>query len=266
MSTRIEQANIDQFQRDGATILRGYFKDWIDILRAGVAENVAKPNPNARIYNDEEGGGRFFVDYCSWQRIPAYRDFIFNSDVASIAKQLMQSEQVQLFHEHVLIKEAKTNIATPWHQDMPYYCVDCPQTISLWIPLDEVPRERTLEFVAGSHKWDKNYRPLRFNGQPLNSHDDNESIPDIDANRQDYQILGWDLQPGDAVAFDYRTIHGAPANNSKANQRRAFSLRLLGDNPTFVRIPGLETSPPFEQIQLAHGDVLIAEEFPLLST
>ena len=97
------------------------------------------------------------------------------------------------------------------------------------IPLDEVPLDRTLEFVGGSHLWGKSYRPQRFNGQALNENDGLEESPDINGHRGDYDILAWPLSPGDAVAFDYRTVHGAPANNSPSAQRRAFSLRLVGD-------------------------------------
>lgn len=264
MTPRLEQHTVEQFQNDGVTVLRGLFSDWVDTLRAGIAANMAEPNPEARIYEGENGGGKFFVDYCSWQRIPQYCDFIFNSPAAEIAAELMHSEKVQLFHEHVLVKEALAGVATPWHHDMPYYCVDGPKTVSLWIPLDDVPRERTLELVAGSHLWGKSYRPQRFNGQPLNEHDGLEEIPDIDANREDYDIVGWDLAPGDAVAFDYRTIHGAPANQSASAQRRAFSLRLVGDDICFARRPGIVTSPPFNQVTLKHGDPLHAAEFPLL--
>ena len=264
MTQRLDQETMTQFQDKGATVLRGVFSSWVDVLRQGIAANMHSPNPTARQYQDENGGGQFFVDYCSWQRIPEYRDFIFNSPAADIAAQLMQSSQVQLFHEHVLVKEASTGIATPWHQDMPYYCVDGPKTVSLWIPVDTVPRERTLEFVAGSHLWNKSYRPQLFNKQSLNENDGLEEIPDIDTNRQDYDILGWDLEPGDAVAFDYRTIHGAPANNSSSAQRRAFSLRLLGSGATFVRQPNLVSSPPFTEVNLQHGDPLVAEQFPFL--
>ena len=49
----------------------------------------------------------------------------------------MDSQQVQLFHEHVLVKEAATSVPTPWHQDAPYYCVDSNKTVSMWIPLDD---------------------------------------------------------------------------------------------------------------------------------
>lgn len=264
MTGRLDQLTVQDFQNKGVAVLRGLFSDWVEVLRAGVAANMAEPNPDVRIYRGGDGGGRFFVDYCSWQRISQYRDFIFNSPVAEIAAELMDSEKVQLFHEHVLVKEAQAGVATPWHQDMPYYCVEGPKTISIWLPLDDVPRERAPEFVAGSHLWGKHYRPQRFNGQPLNENDDLEEIPRIDANRDGYDIVGWQLTPGDAVAFDFRTIHGAPANHSTSSARRAFSLRLVGDGVRFVRRRGIVTSPPFDQVTLRHGDPLTADEFPLV--
>ena len=264
MSRRIDDQTIDEFQVKGVTVLRGVFADWVETLRQGVSANMRDPDPNARIYKGEQGGGRFFVDYCNWARIPEYKDFIFNSPAAAIGAELMQSDAVQLFHEHVLVKEAETGVPTPWHQDAPYYCVACQKTLSLWIPLDEVPRETTLEFISGSHKWDAFYRPQRFNGDPLNADDGLEEIPDINGDRTSYNIVGWAVSPGDAIAFDYRTIHGAPANISASSQRRAFSLRLLGDDARFVRRDGIVTSPPFTQVALNDGDALRSKEFPML--
>lgn len=253
-----------EFRDNGVTILRGVFSDWVKTLQDGVAQNMDDPAPNARIYKGDKGGGRFFVDYCNWDRIPAYKDFILNSNAAQIGAELMDSKQAQLFHEHVLVKEAQTGVPTPWHQDAPYYCVDGPKTVSIWIPLDVVPRETTLEFVSGSHKWDKYYRPQRFDGTALNENDGLEDIPNIDDHRDDFDIVGWDMKPGDAVAFDYRTIHGAPANTSATSQRRAFSLRLVGDDARFVRRDGIVTSPPFPNVTLANNAPFVAAEFPVL--
>ena len=89
-------------------------------------------------------------------------------------------------------------------------------------------------------------------------------LPDIDGHRADFPILGWALEPGDAVAFNYMTLHGAPANRSPVDQRRAFSLRLLGDDVRFARRAGIVTSPPFREVALAHGAAMDAPEFPLL--
>ncbi len=262
--TILSHETIQEFRDTGATVLRGVFTDWVKTLQAGVDANMAAPNPNARIYKGDNGGGRFFVDYCSWSRIPEYRDFIFDSPAAEIGAELMESDRVQLFHEHVLVKEAQAGVPTPWHQDAPYYCVDGPKTVSLWIPLDEVPRETTLEFVPGSHKWDKFYRPQRFDGSALNENDGLEEIPDINGNREKYDVTGWAVSPGDAIAFDYRTIHGAPANTNASAQRRAFSLRLVGDDAKFVRREGIVTSPPFTDVTLQNGDAFLADEFPVL--
>lgn len=261
----ISTETIADFRRDGAAVLRGVFTNWMETLRAGVARNLAEPSADVKIYQGANGAGRFVGDYCNWERIPEYKDFIFNSDAATIGRQLMGTKEVRLFHEHVLVKEPGADVPTPWHQDQPYYCVDGSETVSLWIPLDSVPRERTLEFVAGSHKSGKYYRPERFNKTALNENDGLEPVPDINGNREAFNILGWALKPGDAVAFNFLTLHGAPANTSKAEQRRAFSLRLMGDNVRFARRDGINTSPPFRGVTLNHGDVMNAPEFPLLN-
>ena len=33
----------------------------------------------------------------------------------------MTSEFTRFFHDHVLVKEPGSSLATPWHQDLPYY-------------------------------------------------------------------------------------------------------------------------------------------------
>lgn len=264
MGIELTDGEIESFRRDGAVPLYGFFKEWVETLREGIARNMAEPSADAKIYTGRNGAGRFFGDYCNWARIAEYRDFIFNSPAAGIGRILMNSRSVRLFHEHVLVKEAAADVATPWHQDLPYYCVDGSQTVSLWLPLDPVPRQRTLEFVGGSHAWGKYFRPERFNKTPLNENDGLEPVPDIDGNRGNYSVLGWALEPGDAVAFDYRTLHGAPANTSPSQQRRAFSLRLIGDDVRFARRANVVTSPPFRDVQLAHGAIMDAPEFPLL--
>ena len=136
---------------------------------------------------------------------------------------------VRLHHDHLLVKEPGTTIRTPWHQDQPYYNIDGFDTVSFWIPLDPVPRESTLEFVAGSHASRTWYMPRSFFDDRALVFDEGtfEEVPDIEADRTAHPILGWPLEPGDAVAFNMLTLHAAAGSR---NRRRAFSVRLVGDD------------------------------------
>ena len=69
------------------------------------------------------------------------------------------------------------------------------------------------------------------------------------------------MEPGDAVAFDFRVIHGAPANSSTI-PRRVFSTRWVGDDARFVS-RGKSGSPPFPDLSLADGDPFDAPQFPV---
>ena len=258
----IAETDIATFQEKGAAVLRGHFSGWIEPLRRGIESNINQPSADARIYHNEDGSGLFFGDYCNWNRIPEYRDFVFKSPVGEIAAALMGSETARLFHEHVLVKEPGTEVPTPWHHDQPYYCVNGSMNCSIWLALDPVPREICVEFVAGSHRLGKWFRPERFNKTPLYEDDPSEPLPDINADRDAYEILSWELEPGDAIAFHFLTLHGAPPNQSKT-RRRAFSSRWIGDDATFATRKG-PTSPPFRDVQLKHGDPMDAAEFPLV--
>jgi ectoine hydroxylase-related dioxygenase (phytanoyl-CoA dioxygenase family) len=256
---------VAEFQRDGVVVLRGVFRDWVDTLVQGVAEVMEQPGPLERSYQPKDGSAAFFQDYCNWSRIPAFRSFIFDSPAAEVAARLMNSRKARFFHDHVLVKRPGNSTVTPWHQDQPYYCVEGTQSVSFWTPLDPVSRTVALECVAGSHRWTAaGYRPKRFDGTPLYATNDFEEVPDIDAQREQLPIRGWDMEPGDAVAFDFRTIHGAPANTS-ALIRRVFSSRWVGADARFVQ-RGAAGSPPFPHLNLEDGAPFDAPEFPVIYT
>src|SRR5258708_13482544 len=175
----------------------------------------------------------------------------------------MRSRTARFFHEHILVKEPGTRELTPWHHDQPYYCIDGAQNVSLWLPLDVVPKEVCVEFVAGSHRWGRWFRPRKFTGVAYDHKTDTlEDMPDISADRASYRLLSWDVEPGDAIAFHFLTVHGAPGNPS-ASRRRAFACRWLGDDAVYA-VPPAEISPPFPGLEQRPkpGQALAGEEFP----
>jgi len=261
----LSEAVVEAFDADGAVVLRQAFaREWIERLDRGVARNEAEPGPLAEDSAAGSDSGRFFNDYCNWRRIPEYRDFVEHSPAAAIAAGVMQSRTAQLFHEHLLIKEPGTAMRTPWHHDLPYYNVQGMQTVSIWLALDVVPRDCSPEFVAGSHRWGRLFYPRRFRNSANYPYlgAGFEPVPDIDAERDRYRILAWHLEPGDAVLFNFLTLHAAPGNNAPT-RRRGFSTRWLGDDARYATRPG-PTSPPYDDIGLAPGDRLPTDLFPVL--
>jgi ectoine hydroxylase-related dioxygenase (phytanoyl-CoA dioxygenase family) len=265
--SRVCEADIETFKRDGVVLLRGLFREWVETLRRGLQRNLDDPGAFAFPCESNPGGeaGRFFDSYCNWQLIPEYFEFVTQSCAASIAGQFMESGYAQFFHEHAFLKAPGTQRATPWHQDLPYYCVDGTKTASVYVSLDSADADVAVRFVKGSHRWNKLYYPRVFeDGSKLNEEPSGglEEVPDIDAHPENYDIATTSLEPGDAIVFDYRTLHGTGDAEIKT-LRRAFSTRWIGDDVSYCSRPG-ETSPPYTDHDMRPGDKMREDWFPIL--
>ena len=249
------------YQTDGVIVVKEVFKDWIKPLRNGFQKVLDNPSKHGR-ENVHENQGRFFEDYCNWEKINEFKDCIFNSPGAQIVSEATNSKFVQIFHDHIFIKDSGTNKETPWHQDMPYYCVNGNSTGSFWIPLDEVDKKNNLQLILGSHKWPKLIRPTKWSNNQSWYKDNNPfmDIPSLDKFKE--KILIPELSLGDAVLFNFKTVHGSTGNNT-SKSRRAFSMRFIGDDVTYIDRGG-PTSPPFEGINLKTGDQMRKDWFPIV--
>ena len=132
MHKLITNKHVQSFQIDGVVLIKGLFADYVDIILSGIEYNMSFPGPYSAENLKEGEVGRFFDDYCNWNRILEFEDVIWNSPAAEIAANLMESNRAQFFHDHVLVKEPGTSKATPWHQDGQYYFIDGIKNVSLW--------------------------------------------------------------------------------------------------------------------------------------
>ena len=106
---------INEYKNNGVVILKNIIDPfWLKTLSKGINKNFENPSKFKCVYEKENKKELFYDDYCNWQRIDEYKDFIKNSNIAKIAMELMLSKKVNLFHEHVLIKEIGSK-KTPWH-------------------------------------------------------------------------------------------------------------------------------------------------------
>lgn len=255
------------FADNGVVCLRQFLNySWLNLLQTGFLKNIDHPSPYACFYTSSDAPGLFRDDYCNWTRINEFRQVIFESNLAPTAGLLLNANEIRFFHEHIFYKKRGTLKKTPWHQDLPYFCVDGDQGLSFWIPLTDIDVSNQIEFIAGSHKWGRLFRPQKFNGidtynVPSSLYDE---LPNLDAQEYQQLKLAWTMDVGDVIAFDFRTLHGnseSPQANLK--ERQTIALRFIGENMRYSARPG-EKSPPFSGINLKPGQPMIHDLFPLL--
>ena len=232
-------ARAASFRRDGAVCVRSLFTpEEVAMAAAAIEADLADPSPLAKRASAGDDGA-FIEDFCSWTRLGAIERFVLGpgAKAAAVAGELLASTTIRLYHDHVLVKEAGTRQRTPWHQDQPYYNVDGRDAASMWMPVDPVARRSTLEFVRGSHTgpW---YVPRSFlDGQAKWFPEGMlAELTPIEPGT----VIGWALEPGDAVFFHFATVHGSAGS---AARRRVLSIRFLGDDVVYAPRPW-PTSPP----------------------
>jgi ectoine hydroxylase-related dioxygenase (phytanoyl-CoA dioxygenase family) len=262
---RITREEIRTYQDDGVVCVRRLLDDsWIARMRRAVDRVTDNPGPMRESYSPEQPG-RFFSEKFLWTVDPDFRAFVYESPVAAAVGRLMGATKINLFYDHLLVKEPGTEAPTHWHQDSNFWPFQGAQICSVWFPLDAVDLSNgALEFVRGSHAWYD--RPMsrqalfgNRDGQPQDAGDDGAmrvddtpEQPNIEAHREDFDIVSWDLDPGDALIFTALTLHFAPPNLT-AGRRRALSTRWLGDDVRYrrkakmlqlIRDPGLADGQP----------------------
>jgi ectoine hydroxylase-related dioxygenase (phytanoyl-CoA dioxygenase family) len=260
----LDARTIAAFRRDGAAPLRGLV-DAADIarLREGVAALMARPSPRAKLASAAGDPGLFFEDFCNWREWRELERFVRDGPLGEAAAALTGAAAVRFYHDHVLVKSGGATTRTPWHQDQPYYNIDGSQTVSFWIPLDPVARTASLEFLAGSHlgPW---LMPRAFADSAARWFPPGAlgELPDIEADRSAWPILGWALEPGDAVAFHMLTLHAAAGSPVL---RRVVSARFIGEDVRHAPRPWT-TSPEFPGLaaELPAGAPMDHPLFPLV--
>lgn len=262
----VDEGTVAEWRESGAVVVRNAFDEMeVELVRAGIEQNLASPSERQKVASDPTDPGLFVEDFCNWQRIPEYEQFLRHSRAADIAGALMESATVRLFHDHMLVKEPGTRQQTPWHQDQPYYNIDGRMSCSMWMPVDPVALGSSLEFLSGSHlgPWlmPRTFQDAQAQWFPEGSLDD---LPDIESDREQFDINAWAMEPGDAVFFHMLTLHRAGGVEG-TRRRRAFSLRFLGDDITHAPRSWV-TSPEFPGLadELPEGAPMEHEMFPLL--
>ena len=211
--------------------------------------------------SDEEG--LFFYDVAVWKRDPGVRDVAFDSRLPAIAADLLGAAYLNFWEDTTFVKAPHTRQKTAFHQDLAYFQIEGDQCVIVWIPLDPADQANgTIQYVRGSHLWGETYAPNVFISQTPIQSSPHGRCPDIETAPEDYDIVSFDVVPGDVIIHHVKTLHGAGGNPSDS-WRRAVSFRYCGDQVRYYDRPGA-----IRQVGVAHdladGDRLFSADYPIV--
>ena len=269
----LEESSIEKFWNDGFVILRNVLDpDYV----------LSMENPISKVMNEDatdlsELGslitpettltdkgisagkkvGRFLAGTDHWVNNKNFETFACNSVIPEVVAQVLQSESLWLYEDSVLVKEPNTAEETAFHKDLSYFHVRGEQVCTVWVPLDFAsPDTGAIRFVKGSHKDRSTYRPNWFVSDDPLPNTEGKRVPSVAFE----DVVAPTLSVGDISIHHARTLHGASANRSVNQSRRAISIRYCGDDARYHLRRGAPLKPHHETI--TEGDILTHEYCP----
>ncbi len=220
-----EAFGIDSFHQNGFLVVRGLLqKSEAKILRDechALSERLSKFETDATWEGAKAmTAEKTVIHHCHNVQFysAALARLLLDERFTSVAAQMI-GENIQLHHNKMFIKPPEKGSPFPMHQDHPYF-PHAKHTMSAAIfHFDDAPLEKgCLRVVPGSHL----AGPLPHEGNfylPLDRYPLEDAVP-IEA------------EAGDAIFFNYLTIHGSGVNvSSEARTTLLVQFRDPADRP-----------------------------------
>jgi len=260
---------------------RVFDEDQLQTLRDLVASLAVREQNEGRLYDlldpalwpttDEVDGhppekpGRVDFVFNLWRIEPRIREFIFDSRLSGWASQLIGSSSVRLLEDNALWKEPHTGGELKWHQDYPYWPLAQPNAITAWIALDDTDADNGAMSVAVSSHLTGECLPAAFGtGTPYRQ----DRRPSVVKPIEDPESLGFDIEilslEAGEVSFHSSLLWHASGPNNSDRQRRAIIIRYVGDGTIWLGSARYEYNYTDEEVELAVGDPIGGEYFPLI--
>jgi ectoine hydroxylase-related dioxygenase (phytanoyl-CoA dioxygenase family) len=235
-ATKLSGDLIENFASDGVVVLRKAFSpDWLQSLAAGIRKDLASPSERLVRHTGEDAGAHYWEDFWVWSEIPEFEDFLRHSPAAAYAGRLLKALRINLVMDNWFYREAGSSGRPPWHHDISYFDFTGSMCV-LWLPLQAASRREGIAFLRGSHLWGRHFLRTRFAGHRVDGAPGwvngvlYEEPPNIDDAPEDYDIVRFDLEAGDCIFFDMRTLHGALESVVTKTDSLRFTARFTAED------------------------------------
>lgn len=206
---RLDDAQMQQYSRDGFYLYRGLFaeSEVQKLIRFAKDDSGMAENTTGR--TDAEGNQ---TKLSLWNEPPDNLFGLFSRSprLVNVAAQIL-GEEVYHYHSKMMLKEARTGGAWEWHQDYGYwYNYGCltPNLVSCLIALDRADQTNgCLQVLPGSHQMGRV------------DHGKTGGQTGADMERVEAALERWPIhhvvaEPGDVLFFHSNLLHRSDANRS----------------------------------------------------
>ena len=256
----VDAAAVAEFAEKGHTVVRGLASPAeVEAYRPLIHEATMEHAFDKRPLEERTTYGKAFLQAANlWRRSELVQRFVFSRRFARVAAELLGVDGVRLYHDQALFKEAGGG-QTPWHQDQHYWPLDTDRTITMWMPLVDVPPSiGTMTFASGSHR-------LGYLGEYSISDESQAAFDEMIAARSLPLDTHGALAAGDATFHAGWMLHSAPPNPT-GTLRAVMTIIYFADG---TRVS--EPTGPAQEFDLkvwlrglAPGDLAAGELNPLL--
>ncbi len=220
------------FDADGVVVVRNCFRDYIDLLKAGLGE-VSKINPPMWGNNEDIPADQSFDNFLfPYFYSAAVRTFIEQSPIGEIVGTMLCAHKARMFFDQFIVRRNACQKSTEIHQDLPFWPIVGHQTCGISIPLEGVNEgDGPLFYLPGSHKMPVLFSNYERHGLPL-------------MKRSDFAVeaLTWSLSQGDAVLHNPRTAHwSGPCKHG--HTRAVYIAAFVGECERFLPRPAAMRFP-----------------------
>jgi ectoine hydroxylase-related dioxygenase (phytanoyl-CoA dioxygenase family) len=149
----LPESVVEEFQAKGHAVVRALASaDEVAAFRPAIEATAARMTLETRPIEERDTYGKAFLQTGNlWREDATARAFVLGRRFASVAAQLLRAGGVRLYHDQALIKEAGGG-PTPWHQDQFYWPLPDGSTVTMWMPLVDLPEVvGSMTFGSGTH-------------------------------------------------------------------------------------------------------------------
>jgi len=199
-----------------------------------------------------------------WKRDAAYDRTVRHPLITGIAKQLLKSPELRLWHDHVISKPPGENDRFQFHQDFYNWPLADPNILTCWIALDDATvANGCMHVVPGSH------RDPRF--LPAARKKELEELAQNPDARTERVIMGEhdagfgvpvELKSGECMFHHSLNFYSTPKNTTDSH-RRAFVIIYLPAGMCVTNTQAWD-HPLVPLFEVAPGEPIIGSHFPVV--